>query len=243
MDYVMANPPFNIKHWTRREDDPRWVYGVPPASNANYAWIQHIVSKLQPGGSAGVVMANGSMSSNSNGEGQIRARLVEADLVSCMVTLPTQLFRSTGIPVCVWFMSKDKKTGKNGAADRRGQVLFIDARELGYMVDRAERALADKDISRIAETYRAWRRTDSAARTELVYQDVPGFCKSASVTEIKDADYALTPGRYVGGVTVEDDGEPIDGKIARLSEELITAFNESAQIEKLVRERMKLLDV
>ena len=142
MDFVMANPPFNIKDWARNVEDPRWKYGVPPANNANYAWIQHILSKLAPGGKAGVVMANGSMSSNSNGEGDIRAQIVEADLVSCMVALPTQLFRSTGIPVCLWFFAKDKTKGKQGSIDRSGQVLFIDARELGYMVDRAERDLS-----------------------------------------------------------------------------------------------------
>ncbi len=242
MDYVMANPPFNIKHWTRREDDPRWQFGVPPANNANYAWIQHIISKLKPGGSAGVVMANGSMSSNSNGEGQIRARIVEADLVSCMVALPTQLFRSTGIPVCLWFFSKDKKAGSNGGADRRGQILFIDARGLGYMVDRAERALSDVDIAKIADTYHAWRGTRSAAQKRLTYEDSPGFCKSATLAEIKDADYALTPGRYVGAVAAEDDGEPINEKISRLSKELLAAFDESARLEKIVREQMGLLD-
>jgi type I restriction enzyme M protein len=239
MDFVMANPPFNIKHWTRREDDPRWVYGVPPSSNANYAWIQHIISKLKPGGSAAVVMANGSMSSNSNGEGQIRARLVEADLVSCMVALPTQLFRSTGIPVCVWFFSKDKNVGKNGAVDRRGEVLFMDARELGYMVDRAERALTGQDIAKIADTYHAWRGTDSAARKKHSYQDVPGFCKSASLSEIKEANYALTSGRYVGAANAGDDGEPSEEKTARLSKELLEAFDDSARLEKVVREQLE----
>lgn len=242
MDYVMANPPFNIKHWTRREDDPRWQFGVPPANNANYAWIQHIISKLQAGGSAGVVMANGSMSSNSNGEGQIRALIVEADLVSCMVALPTQLFRSTGIPVCLWFFSKDKKAGKPGGADRRGQVLFIDARDLGYMVDRAERTLSDIDIARIADTYHAWRGTDSAAQKKLTYQDTPGFCRSTDLAEIKDARYALTPGRYVEPVEMADDGEPLDDKITRLSNELLEAFEESARLEKIVRSQLERLD-
>ncbi|MFY1574234.1 type I restriction-modification system subunit M [Verrucosispora sp. WMMD703] len=241
MDYVMANPPFNIKHWTRREDDPRWVYGVPPANNANYAWIQHILSKLGPGGSAGVVMANGSMSSNSNGEGQIRARIVEADLVSCMVALPTQLFRSTGIPVCLWFFTRDKRAGKLGSVDRRGQVLFIDARELGYLVDRAERALSDDEIVRIGNTYHAWRGTDSAAQKQLTYADVPGFCRSATLAEIKDADYSLTPGRYVGAVEAEDDGEPMDVKISRLTKETLEAFDESARLEEVVRHELERL--
>ncbi len=239
MDYVMANPPFNIKDWARSEEDPRWRFGVPPANNANYAWIQHILSKLAPGGKAGVVMANGSMSSNSNGEGAIRAQIVEADLVSCMVALPTQLFRGTGIPACLWFFAKDKTVGKQGSIDRTGQVLFIDARELGYLVDRAERALTNDEIVRIGDTYHAWRGSKSAAVKGLTYEDVPGFCRSASLVEIKAADYALTPGRYVGAPEVEDDGEPIDEKIARLTNELLAAFDESARLEKVVREQLE----
>ncbi|CRK61201.1 Type I restriction-modification system, DNA-methyltransferase subunit M [Alloactinosynnema sp. L-07] len=242
MDFVMANPPFNIKDWARNTEDKRWIYGVPPVNNANYAWIQHILSKLLPGGSAGVVMANGSMSSNSNGEGDIRGRIVEADLVSCMVALPTQLFRSTGIPVCLWFFAKDKKAGKQGAVDRSGEVLFIDARELGYMVDRAERALSDEDIARIADTFHAWRGTRSAATKGLTYEDVPGYCKSVGLEDIKAADYALTPGRYVGAAEVEDDGEPIGQKIERLTKELLSAFDESARLEKVVREQLERID-
>jgi len=242
MDYVMANPPFNIKDWARNEEDGRWRYGVPPANNANYAWLQHILSKLAPGGKAGVVLANGSMSSNSNGEGDIRAQIVEADLVSCMIALPTQLFRSTGIPVCLWFFAKDKTAGKQGSVDRSGQVLFIDARELGYMVDRAERALSNEDIVRIGDTYHAWRGSSSAAAKKITYEDVPGFCKSATMAEIKAADYALTPGRYVGAAEVEDDGEPIDEKIARLKAELLAAFDESARLEKVVREQLERVD-
>lgn len=237
-DFVMANPPFNIKDWARNESDPRWKYGVPPATNANYAWIQHIISKLAPGGSAGVVMANGSMSSNSGGEGEIRAQLVEADLVSCMVALPTQLFRSTGIPVCVWFFAKDKTAGEKGSVDRTGQVLFIDARNLGYMVDRAERALSDEDIARIANTFHAWRGTRSAVEAELAYEDVAGFCKSATLAEIKAAGYALTPGRYVGAAEAEHDGEPIEEKIERLTKELFGQFEESGRLEKVVREQL-----
>jgi type I restriction enzyme M protein len=237
-DYVMANPPFNIKDWARNESDPRWKFGVPPVGNANYAWIQHIISKLAPGGSAGIVMANGSMSTDSSGEGDIRAQLVEADLVSCMVALPTQLFRSTGIPVCVWFFDKDKAKGKRGSVDRSGQVLFIDARSLGYMVDRAERALSDDDIAGIANVFHAWRGSPSAVEAGLAYEDVPGFCKSATLADIKAADYALTPGRYVGAADVEDDGEPIEDKIERLTKELFEQFNESARLEKVVREQL-----
>ncbi len=242
MDYVMANPPFNIKDWHRIEKDPRWRFGVPPAGNANYAWIQHILSKLAPGGQAGVVMANGSMSTNSGGEGDIRARIVEADLVSCMVALPTQLFRSTGIPVCLWFFAKDKTAGAAGSVDRTGQVLFIDARDLGYMVDRAERALSDEDIARIADTFHAWRGSPSAQARDISYADVPGFCASVQLADIKAADYALTPGRYVGAAAAEDDGEPIEDKIERLTQELLAHFDESARLEKLVRDQLKRID-
>lgn len=268
-DFVMANPPFNIKDWARNESDPRWRYGVPPAGNANYAWIQHILSKLAPTGEAGVVMANGSMSSNSGGEGQIRAQIVEADLVSCMVALPTQLFRSTGIPVCVWFFAKDKTAGEGGTIDRTGQVLFIDARNLGHMVDRAERAFSDEDIAQIANTYHAWRGTpppagqaspSSASRvasaserieTPLVepvdtpadYSNIPGFCYSATLAEIKAADYALTPGRYVGAADIEDDGEPIELKVERLTTELYAQFDESERLAQVVREQLGRVDV
>jgi type I restriction enzyme M protein len=242
MDYVLANPPFNIKDWARNEEDPRWRFGVPPANNANYAWLEHILYKLAPRGRAGVVMANGSMSSNSNGEGQLRAQIVEADLVSCMIALPTQLFRSTGIPVCLWFFAKDKTSGKQGSIDRAGQVLFIDARELGYMVDRAERALSNDDVVRIGDTYHAWRGSPSAAAKGIVYEDIPGFCKSATLTEIKTADYALTPGRYVGAAEAEDDGEPIDEKVARLKNVLLAAFDERVRLEKVVREQLERID-
>ena len=240
MDYVLANPPFNIKDWTRNVEDPRWKYGVPPANNANYAWIQHIISKLAPGGKAGVVMANGSMSSTSNGEGDIRAQIVEADLVSCMVALPTQLFRSTGIPVCLWFFAKDKTAGKHDSIDRTDQILFIDARELGYMVDRAERALTNEEIVRIGDTS-TWRGSTSAAAKSLTYEDIPGFCKSANLAEIKAADYALTPGRYVGAPLAENDGESPDQKIQRLTKDLLAAFDESEHLGKVVRQQLKSL--
>jgi type I restriction-modification system DNA methylase subunit len=234
MDYVMANPPFNIKDWARDERDPRWRFGVPPATNANYAWIQHILSKLAPGGKAGVVMANGSMSSNALGEGDIRARIVEADLVSCMVALPGQLFRSTGIPVCLWFFALDK-------ADRAGQVLFIDARGLGYLVDRAERALTDEEIVRIGDTYHAWCGSASATAKGLAYQDVPGFCKSVPLDDIRAAGYALTPGRYVGAPAADDDAGPLDARIARLTGDLLAALDESARLERVVREQVERL--
>ncbi|WP_375406159.1 type I restriction-modification system subunit M [uncultured Amnibacterium sp.] len=229
-DFVMANPPFNIKDWARSESDPRWKYGVPPSGNANYAWIQHILSKLAPGGQAGVVMANGSMSSNSGGEGQIRAEIVEADLVSCMVALPTQLFRSTGIPVCVWFFAKNK-------GERNGQVLFIDARDLGHMVDRAERAFSDDDIAKIAGTFHAWRGIGSDTTLDQ-YTDVPGFAYSATLAEIKAAHYSLAPARFVGAAESGKIGEPMEEVLARLRAELESHFVESARLAEAVREQL-----
>jgi type I restriction enzyme M protein len=228
MDYVMANPPFNIKDWARDERDLRWRFGIPPAGNANFAWIQHILSKLAAGGKAGVVMANGSMSSKAGGEGDIRARIVEADLVSCLVALPTQLFRSTGIPVCLWFFEMDKR-------DRSGQVLFIDARGLGHLVDRAERELTNEEIVRIGDTYRAWLAKTTA------YQDIPGFCTSATLDDVRAAGYVLTPGRYVGAPAVQGDGESADEKIARLTKDLLFALDESARLDTVVREQVERL--
>lgn len=232
MDYVMANPPFNIKDWARDENDERWRFGVPPGGNANYGWIQHILAKLAPGGKAGVVMANGSMSSNALGEGAIRARIIDADLVSCMVALPTQLFRSTSIPVCLWFFAGDK-------GRRAGQVLFVDARDFGYLVDRTERVLADTEVARIADTYHAWCGADSAE--DLEYQDIPGFCRSVSTDDIAAADYLLTPGRYVGTPVAEGDGEPAAARITRLTKDLLRALDESARLETAVREQVQRL--
>lgn len=256
MDYVMANPPFNIKDWNRSEEDARWTYGVPPANNANYAWLQHIIAKLGPQGTAGVVLANGSMTSNSGGEGEIRAQLVENDLVACMIALPEKLFRSTGIPVCLWFFAKDKSAGANGMIGRQGEVLFIDARDMGHMVSRAERAFSDADIHRIADTYHAWRGMermglgtvdvtptgDGAEEVEVElmdeYVDVPGFCKSATLAEIKEAGYALTPGRYVGMAAAAADDEPLEEKVARLTAELEEQFRESERLAGVVREQL-----
>jgi type I restriction enzyme M protein len=227
MDFVLANPPFNIKDWAREEQDPRWRFGIPPAGNANFAWLQHILSKLSPDGKAGVVMANGSMSSNTSGEGDIRARIVQADLVSCMVALPGQLFRSTGIPVCLWFFDV-------GKIERSGQVLFIDARSLGRLVDRTERVLTQDEVVRIGEIYHAW----CGSTNHSAYQDIPGFCRSVMLGEIRAAGYVLTPGRYVGAPAAEDDGEPAADKIVRLKKELLAALDESASLDKVVREQM-----
>jgi type I restriction enzyme M protein len=244
-DFVLANPPFNMSDWSRTVDDPRWRFGTPPANNANFAWLQHIISKLAERGTAGVVLANGSMSSKQSGEGEIRAAIVEADLVSCMVALPPQLFRTTQIPACLWFFDKDKSPqGAKRLADRRGEVLFIDARNMGTMVDRTERILTDEDIARIADTYHAWRGTASARAKNLTYEDVPGFCYSATLEEIREQGHVLTPGRYVGAPEVQnEDDEPITDKIARLTKELYAHFEESARLEKVVREQLERIDV
>ncbi|QIS18483.1 type I restriction-modification system subunit M [Nocardia terpenica] len=242
-DYVLANPPFNMSDWYRRTDDPRWRFGTPPASNANFAWIQHIISKLGVRGTAGVVLANGSMSSKQSGEGEIRTALIDSDLVACMVALPPQLFRTTQIPACLWFFAKDK-TSKGGHTGRQGEVLFIDARALGIMVDRTERILTGDDIARIANTYHAWRGTDSAREAGLTYTDEPGFCCSASREELRQHDDILAPGRYVGAAETDDgDNEPVTEKIERLTGELYAHFEESARLEKVVREQMERLSV
>ena len=213
-DFILANPPFNVKDWggERLADDKRWQYGLPPRNNANYGWVQHIVHHLAPRGTAGFVLANGSMSSNQSGEGKIRRNLIEADLVDCMVALPGQLFYSTQIPACLWFLSRDRSGGT--LRNRQGETLSIDARELGSMVDRTHRELTAEDIDRIAGTYHRWRAIDGD------YKDVPGFCRSAPLDELRRHDHVLTPGRYVGAAPVEDDGEPFADKMRRLVADL-----------------------
>lgn len=229
-DYILANPPFNISDWggERLRDDARWSYGVPPAGNANYAWIQHFLHHLAPSGRAGFVLANGSMSSNTSGEGEIRRAIVEADLVDCMVALPGQLFYSTQIPVCLWFLAR----GKTG---RRGETLFIDARKLGVLTDRVHRELTEDEVARIAGTYHAWRGDADAGE----YADIPGFCKSASKDEIVGHGCVLTPGRYVGAAEVEGDGEPFDEKMQRLVATLDEQFAESARLEQVIRDSLR----
>src|SRR5438876_8385627 len=211
-DFVLANPPFNDSDWFRKDDDARWQFGLPPRGNANFAWVQHFIYHLAPTGMAGFVLANGSMSSNQSGEGEIRRAIIEADLVDCMVALPGQLFYSTPIPVCLWFLSRDKKNSR--FRDRRRQTLFIDARKLGHLVDRIHRELSDEETQRIAQAYHAWRGTDDPLRNPHSevgeYANVAGFCKSATTGEIAQHGYVLTPGRYVGTEEVEDAGEPFD---------------------------------
>ena len=230
-DYVMANPPFNLSSWgaEKLKEDQRWKYGTPPAGNANYAWIQHMIWHLAPNGKMGMVLANGSLSSQSGGEGEIRKNIIEEDLVECIISLPSQLFYTTGIPVCLWFLSKNKK--------QKGKTLFIDARKMGTMVTRALRELTDgsddpekNDIGKLAETYNAF-----VAGT---LEDVPGFCAVVTTEKIAEQDYILTPGRYVGIEEQEEDGEPFEEKMARLTTELYDLFKESHKLENEIKKKL-----
>lgn len=275
-DYILANPPFNVSDWggEKLEKDARWQYGIPPAGNANFAWVQHMLSHLAPTGVMGTVLANGSMSSQTGGEGEIRKKLLEADLVECMVALPNQLFFNTQIPVCLWFLRKQKK--------RKGEVLFIDARNLGFMADRTRREFTDGDIAKIADTYHAWRadefapieRASSPLAGEVArsadggcqpknisintplprlsavlspqggqikkpYADIKGFCKSATLDEIKQTDYVLTPGRYVGVAETQEDDEAFSAKMARLTAELTAQMEESAKLDAKIKKNLE----
>ena len=235
-DYVLANPPFNISDWggDRLKEDVRWQYGTPPAGNANYAWLQHIIHHLKPTGTAGVVLANGSMSSNQSGEGDIRQKLIDADLVDCMVALPGQLFYSTPIPSCLWFLTRNKKS--NGFRGRKGETLFIDARNLGIMVDRRRRELSEEDIKKIADTYHRWREGKE-------YADETGFCRAVGLSEVIDHGYVLSPGRYVGKETVEEDSIPFTDRFDALSATLETQFNESERLTQIVRTNLAGLNI
>ena len=237
-DFVLANPPFNDSDWRGGllRDDRRWQYGVPPASNANYAWVQHFIYHLAPSGRAGFVLANGSMSSNQSGEGEIRKAIVEADLVDCMVALPGQLFYSTQIPVCLWFIARDKRNHR--LRDRRGEVLFIDARGLGTMIDRTHRELSDDDIGQIAGTYHAWRGDGDSAAS---YADIPGFCKAATLEEIRQHGHILTPGRYVGAAQVEEEGEPFEEIMQRLVVQLLHQQGEASRLDDAIMASLKEL--
>ena len=242
-DYVLANPPFNDSDWHRKDDDVRWKYGVPPKGNANFAWVQHFIHHLAPDGMAGFVLANGSMSSNQSGEGEIRKALIEADLVDCMVALPGQLFYSTQIPVCLWFLTKSKAADpKRHFRDRRKETLFIDARKMGTLIDRVHRELTDADLEKITGTYYAWRGDSKINNPKLSivnYSDIPGFCKSATTAEIATHGHVLTPGRYVGAEEVEDDGDPFEEKMPRLVAELNAQFAESAKLEAAIRKNLQ----
>ena len=236
-DFILANPPFNISDWggDRLREDKRWVYGVPPTGNANFGWVQHMIHHLAPNGIAGFVLANGSMSSNTGGEGNIRKAMVEADLVDCMVAMPGQLFYSTQIPVCLWFLTRNK-AGK-GFRNRHGETLFIDARKMGTLIDRVHRELTEEDIAKIAGAYHVWRGEKGAGE----YEDVAGFCKSAKKAEIEKHGFVLTPGRYVGAEDLEDDGEPFDEKMNRLVATLDEQFKESNRLEKIIRKNLGAL--
>ena len=242
-DYIIANPPFNMSDWgaERLRDDVRWKFGQPSAGNANFAWVQHFLHHLSPTGTAGFVLANGSMSSNQSGEGEIRKAIVEADYVDCMVALPGQLFYSTQIPVCLWFLSRGRHNGfgMKGSAlrNRAGHALFIDARKMGRMIDRVQRELTPEDIQKIARTYHAWRGDKGSGK----YADVAGFCKSVTLADIRAHGHVLTPGRYVGAEEVEDDGEPFGEKFARLTKELESQFTQSTKLEALIRANLKKL--
>jgi len=230
-DYVLANPPFNDSDWRGEllKEDKRWQFGIPPASNANFAWVQHFIHHLAPTGLAGFVLANGSMSSNQSSEDKIRKAIIEADLVDCMVSLPGQLFYSTQIPVCLWFLTRNKSNGR--FRKRPGETLFIDARKLGTMIDRVHRDLTNNDIRKIADAYHAWRGDKDC---KVKYEDVPGFCKSATLDDIRHHGHILTPSRYVGVKEVEDDGEPFEEKMARLTAELRQQTEQSEKLDKLI---------
>jgi type I restriction enzyme M protein len=236
-DYVLANPPFNDSDWRgdQLKDDKRWKYGTPPPRNANFAWVQHFISHLAPTGIAGFVLANGAMSTNTSGEGEIRKAMLEADLVDCMVALPGQLFYSTQIPVSLWFLAREKKNGR--FRDRRGEMLFIDARKLGPMADRTHRELADADIAKIAGTYHAWRGDKKAGS----YVDSAGFCRSVKLSEIAKQGYVLTPGRFVGAEAIEDDGEPFEEKMKRLTATLRKQHTEAVKLDAAISANLKEL--
>jgi type I restriction enzyme M protein len=232
-DFVIANPPFNDSDWKGDllREDIRWKYGTPPTGGANFAWVQHFIHHLSPTGTAGFVLANGSMSSNTSGEGEIRKAIVEADLVDCMVALPSQLFYNTMIPACLWFIARDKKNHK--LRDRRGEVLFIDARNMGVMIDRRHRELTDADIAKISGIYHAWR--SKAGK----YKDEAGFCMSTKLADIQKHGHILTPGRYVGAVEQEEDGEVFEEKMKRLTNELSGQFKESHRLEAEIKKNLK----
>jgi len=232
-DFIMANPPFNISDWggEKLRNDARWMYGVPPVGNANYAWIQHFIYHLSPTGIAGFVMANGSLASNTSGEGIIRKNLIEKGLVDCIVALPSQLFYTCAIPACLWFVSRDRNNHK--FRNRRNEILFIDARKMGTMVSRKNRELTDEDLKKISETYHDWRNINGN------YADIKGFCKNASIEEVEKNDFVLTPGRYVGTEDEVDDGISFDEKMKSLTSELSLQFKQSKDLEEKIKENLK----
>lgn len=251
-DYILANPPFNLKDWRNDAEltnDPRFAgYRTPPTGNANYGWILHMLSKLSANGTAGFVLANGSMSSNTSGEGEIRAQMIENDLIDCMIALPGQLFYTTQIPVCLWFMTKSKAADPaKGYRNRQGETLFIDARNLGTMMNRTTKELTADDIATIADTYHAWRSTPEELIERVKrgdsklaqYEDQAGFCKVASIKEIKANDYVLTPGRYVGAAEQEDDGVAFETKMRELSKTLFEQMKQAEELDNAIRQNLE----
>lgn len=232
-DYILANPPFNISDWggEKLKADVRWKYGVPPTGNANYGWIQHMIHHLAPTGAAGFVLANGSLSSNTSGEGEIRKNLITNGLVDCIVAMPTQLFYTTQIPVCLWFVSRDRHDHK--FRDRHDEILFIDARKMGSMISRKNKELTAEDIAKIAEVYHCWRTKDCK------YADVKGFCKAAKIADVEKNGYVLTPGRYVGTDVVEEDDEVFEEKMGKLTKELAEQFEKSKELETLIKKNLR----
>ncbi|WP_297004055.1 N-6 DNA methylase, partial [Thalassolituus sp. UBA6592] len=259
-DFIIANPPFNLKEWRGPDEltnDPRWAgYETPPTGNANYGWILHMISKLSDNGVAGFVLANGSMSTNTKGEGEIRKQIIENDLVDCMIALPGQLFYTTQIPVCLWFLTKNKKAqtfsdGRKQHRNREGETLFIDARNMGSMISRIHKELTADDIAEIARTYHLWRgesvgesdvrrpTSDVETQTSDSYTDIPGFCRSASLDDIKANDYVLTPGRYVGAAEIEDDGELFEEKMQQLTQTLFQQMRDAQELDAVIKQNLK----
>jgi type I restriction-modification system DNA methylase subunit len=237
VDYAIMNPPFNVSDYGAEslQDSHLWKYGVPPAGNANYAWLQLVLNKLSPSGAAGIVLANGSMTSNAGGENEIRKKMILEGVVDCMVALPTQLFFNTQIPACLWFLARNRTNGKY--RNRKGEILFIDARKLGVLVTRKNRAFSDEDIAKIAEAYHKWRSKEGG------YEDIQGFCKSATLKEVEDNNYVLTPGRYVGTEDVEDDGVSFEEKISGITENLRVHFQQSIELQERIKENLKKVGI
>ena len=238
-DFILANPPFNISDWggERLREDVRWKYGTPPTGNANYGWIQHFIHHLSPTGIAGFVMANGSLSSNTSGEGEIRKNMIKAGLVDCIVAMPDKLFYTVQIPACLWFVSRDRYNNK--FRDRHDEILFIDARKLGKLVDRRHRELSDEELQKISGTYHNWRLPASGDAQSRKYKDIKGFCKAAPIEEVEKNGYVLTPGRYVGTDFIEEDDEVFEEKMARLTKELSEQFSRSKGLEQKIKENLK----
>jgi type I restriction enzyme M protein len=236
-DYIMANPPFNISDWggEQLQDSHLWKYGVPPTGNANYGWLQLFLNKLSPNGTAGIVLANGSMTSNSGGENEIRKNLITEGLVDCMVALPTQLFYNTQIPACLWFLARNRTNHKY--RNRKGEILFIDARNTGALISRKNKAFSDEDITKISEVYHNWRNIDGK------YEDIQGFCKSATIKEVEENNYVLTPGRYVGTEDIEDDGISFEEKVAEISQNLSAHFKESIELQDRIKQNLKKVGI